>query len=283
MTQQSTELPAQEPLSPRGEPSDDDVAPGRRKPLAKFVRTILPLLLLAICWQIASYFSKPYLFPSLGSIVAEFWKILTTWDLLSQGLATWARMVISVALSLLVGIPIGLAMGLWRGADEFCRPIVKFIMGIPALNWVIIVIIWFSNTELRIGFVLLMLCTPITIFCIYDGVRSIDPKLTDMVQSFGASRVQQIRLLMWPFVTAFAFTAAKLNIGNAVRTVIVAELVGAPFGIGRELDLAKNVFDMSAVLAWTLVMVVMAMGMTHLIEMLERVMLRWRGDIHEKA
>jgi NitT/TauT family transport system permease protein len=156
-------------------------------------------------------------------------------------------------------------------------------MGIPALNWVIIVIIWFSNTELRIGFVLLMLCTPITIFCIYDGVRSIDPKLTDMVQSFGASRVQQIRLLMWPFVTAFAFTAAKLNIGNAVRTVIVAELVGAPFGIGRELDLAKNVFDMSAVLAWTLVMVVMAMGMTHLIEMLERVILRWRGDIHEKA
>ena len=67
-------------------------------------------------------------------------------------------------------------------------PVVKFIMGVPALNWVIIVIIWFSTTELRIGFVLIVLCTPVTVFCVYDGVRSIDRKLTDMVLAFGAIR-----------------------------------------------------------------------------------------------
>jgi hypothetical protein len=41
--------------------------------------------------------------------------------------------------------------------------------------------IWFSTTELRIGFVLIVLCTPVTVFCVYDGVRSIDRKLADMV------------------------------------------------------------------------------------------------------
>jgi ABC-type nitrate/sulfonate/bicarbonate transport system permease component len=102
-----------------------------------------------------------------------------------------------------------------------------------------------------------------------------------MVQSFGASRTQQIRLLMWPYVKAFAFTGAKLNIGNAVRTVIVAELVGAPFGIGKELDLAKNLFDMSTVLAWTLLMVIISMGMQHGVEVLERITLRWRGSAHD--
>ncbi len=162
--------------------------------------------------------------------------------------------------------------------DDFMRPIVKFVMGVPALNWVIIVIIWFQAVEIRIGFVLLMLCTPITIFCIYDGVRSIDRKLIDMVLSFGATPLQRIRLLLWPYVKAFAFTAAKLNVGNAIRTVIVAELVGAPVGIGKELDLAKNVFDMAMVLAWTLVMVLMLMAMTRAIELAERAVLRWRGD-----
>ena len=241
-------------------------------------RTLLPFALLAGLWEIASFFSPPYLFPGLGLILQDVWKILTTWDLLYQGLVTWARLVASVAASLALGIPIGLAMGMSHAFDDFMRPIVKFVMGVPALNWVIIVIIWFQAVEIRIGFVLLMLCTPITIFCIYDGVRSIDRKLIDMVLSFGATPLQRIRLLLWPYVKAYAFTAAKLNVGNAIRTVIVAELVGAPVGIGKELDLAKNVFDMAMVLAWTLVMVLMLLAMTKAIELAERAVLRWRGD-----
>jgi NitT/TauT family transport system permease protein len=243
----------------------------------------LPFVVIAAAWQIASFFSPPYLFPGLGVIAKDIWTILTTWDLLYQGLVTWARLLGAIAVSLLLGIPIGLLMGMSSSIDEFVRPVVKFIMGVPALNWVIIVIIWFSNVELRIGFVLVMLCTPITIFCVYDGVRSIDRKLTDMVLSFGASRLQHVRLLLWPYVKAFAFTALKLNVGNAIRTVIVAELVGAPVGIGKELDLAKNVFDLGMVLAWTLIMVGMLMLMTHGIERAETLTLRWRADARGRA
>ena len=249
---------------------------------SRVFRAVLPFLVIAVLWQTASLFTKPYLFPGLGSVARSFWTILTTWDLLSQGLFTWARLLVAVGVSLVIGIPIGLAMGLFTNIDEFLRPIVKFIMGVPALNWVIIVIIWFSNTELRIGFVLIVLCTPVVVYCIYDGVRGVDRKLTDMVLSFGASSGQHVRFLLWPYVKASAFTAAKLNVGNAVRTVIVAELVGAPLGIGKELDLAKNVFDMSTVLAWTIFLVLMALVMTHAIEAVERVTLRWRGETQER-
>ena len=250
--------------------------------ISRVIHAGLPFLIIAILWQIASFYTKPYLFPGLGSVAKSFWNILTTWDLLSQGLITWARLVVAVAVSLVIGIPIGLVMGLSPRIDEFLRPIVKFIMGVPALNWVIIVIIWFSSTELRIGFVLVVLCTPVTVYCVYDGVRAIDSKLTDMVLAFGANPIQHVRLLMWPYVKASAFTAAKLNVANAVRTVIVAELVGAPLGIGKELDLTKNVFDMATVLAWTIFLVLMALIMAQVIEYAERVTLRWRGDSHHR-
>jgi NitT/TauT family transport system permease protein len=257
--------------------------PNQRGKLSRLFRAVLPFLVIAALWQTASFFSKPYLFPGIGAIGKSFWTILSTWDLISQGLVTWARLLFAVAVSLVIGIPIGLAMGLSRTCDEFLRPVVKFIMGVPALNWVIIVIIWFSTTELRVGFVLIVLCTPVTVFCIYDGVRSIDRRLNDMVLSFGASPLQLIRLLLWPYVQASAFTAAKLNVGNAVRTVIVAELVGAPLGIGKELDLAKNVFDMPTVLAWTLFLVLMALIMSQGIEYAEQRLLSWRGDSHGRG
>lgn len=257
--------------------------PNQRSRLSRLFGAVLPFLVIAALWQTASFFSKPYLFPGIGAIGKSFWTILSTWDLISQGLVTWARLLFAVAVSLVIGIPIGLAMGLSRRCDEFLRPVVKFIMGVPALNWVIIVIIWFSTTELRVGFVLIVLCTPVTIFCIYDGVRSIDRRLNDMVLSFGASPLQLIWLLLWPYVQASAFTAAKLNVGNAVRTVIVAELVGAPLGIGKELDLAKNVFDMPTVLAWTLFLVLMALIMSQAIEYAEQRILSWRGDSHGRG
>src|SRR5665213_1656565 len=204
-------------------------------------KAVLPFAALAVLWQVATLFFPAFLFPNLLHIIRDVGQIFISWDLLSAALVTWGRLIFAVAVSLVIGIPIGLAMGLSRGVDDFVRPIVKFIMGVPALNWVIIVVIWFGNVELRISFVLVMLCVPITVFCVYDGVRSIDRKLTDMVLSFGA-----------------------------------------PSGIGRELDLAKNLFDMPMVLAWTLLMVTMGFIMSFGIEQAERAVLRWRGGDHAR-
>ena len=83
-----------------------------RSLLLRTFRAILPFLVIAAVWQTASLFTKPYLFPGLGSIAKSFWTILTTWDLLSQGLVTWLRLLVAVSASLVIGIPIGLAMGL---------------------------------------------------------------------------------------------------------------------------------------------------------------------------
>jgi NitT/TauT family transport system permease protein len=242
------------------------------------------LLLLAVAWEVVAHLSQPFLFPGLSSIARDVRDIVTTPHLRDEALVTWARILAGVALSLVVGIPIGLAMAASRLFDDLVRGTVKLVMGVPALSWVIIVAIWFSQVELRIGFVLLMLCAPVTVFCVYDAVRSIDPKMPEMARAFGAGPLQRIRLVVWPYVTAAAFTAAKINAGSAVRTVIVAELVGAPMGIGKELDLAKNVFDMSLVLAWTLLMVAMSGVMMRGIEQLERLALGWahgRGEARQ--
>ena len=73
-----------------------------------------------------------------------------------------------------------------------------------------------------------------------------------------------------------AVTAHKLR----SALTLLGVLIGAPLGIGKELDLAKNVFDMPTVLAWTIFLVMMALIMTQGIEYAERRMLRWRGESH---
>ncbi|MFQ5912657.1 MAG: ABC transporter permease [Nitrospinota bacterium] len=241
-------------------------------------KAVVAFLGLAAAWQIISLFSPVYLFPSIHLILKALFDIVTTWELLYQGLISFARLVAAILASVVVGVPIGLFMGLSARIDDYVRPIIKFVMGVPALNWVIIVIIWFSATEVRIGFVLLMICAPITIFNVYDGIRSIDQKTTDMVKTFGANPWQMIKILLWPYVKSFAFTATKINVGVGVRVVIVAELVGAPTGIGKELDLAKNLFEMPLILAWTLWMIIVLLILELVVEGLESKVLRWRAE-----
>jgi NitT/TauT family transport system permease protein len=253
-------------------------ATGRRLVDALPLKAIVAFGALAAIWEAAAQFTPPYLFPDLRLVIGAFIDIFTNWDLLQQGLITGARLIGAVLVSLVIGVPLGLAMGLWPGFDGYARPVIKFLMGVPALNWVIIVIIWFSATEVRIGFVMVVLATPITVFTVYDGVRAIDQKLIDMVKTFGAGPWHMMRILLWPYVRAHAFTATKINLGVGVRTVIVAELVGATSGIGKELDLAKNMFDMPVVLAWTLWMIVMLLASQALVELLERHFLRWRVE-----
>ena len=239
-------------------------------------KAVIAFLGLAVVWQIVSLFSPVWLVPGVHLILKSFYEIVTTWELLVQGLISFARLIAAILASVIVGVPIGLLMGFSTGIDDYVRPIIKFIMGVPALNWVIIVIIWFSATELRIGFVLLMICAPITIFNVYDGIRSIDQKTTDMVKTFGANSRQMIRILLWPYVKSFAFTATKINVGVGVRVVIVAELVGAPSGIGKELDLAKSLFEMPLILAWTLWMIIVLLLLETVVEWLEGRVLKWR-------
>jgi NitT/TauT family transport system permease protein len=238
----------------------------------------ISFLVIAALWQTASFFLPPFLVPGVDKILVSFARIVSDGDLLLQALYTWARLIFAVALSVTLGTAIGILIGLSPTADAFIRPVVKFIMGVPALNWVIIVIIWFSMIEVRIAFVLAMICTPIAIFTVFDGIRSTDVKLADMVAAFGASRSQAVRLLYWPYLKPSIFTATRLNVGVAVRTVIIAELVGAPSGIGKELDLAKNLFDMPMVLGWTLWMVATLLVMQRLIDLAEKRALRWRVE-----
>ena len=65
------------------------------------------------------------------------------------------------------------------------------------------------------------------------------------------------RVLVLPTVVPGILTAWKVNLGNASRVVVVAELVGATGGVGYELLRQQQLFDMAGAIAWTLQLVVL--------------------------
>ena len=79
--------------------------------------------------------------------------------------------------------------------------------------------------------------------------------LMEMVFSFRPTRMKLFRVMIAPAILPDILTAWKVNLGNASRVVVVAELVGATGGVGYELLQQQQLFDMAGALAWTLQLV----------------------------
>jgi ABC-type nitrate/sulfonate/bicarbonate transport system permease component len=68
-----------------------------------------------------------------------------------------------------------------------------------------------------------------------------------------------------------------VNIGNASRVVVVAELVGATDGIGYQLMQQQQLFDMAGALAWTLQIVLFVVIAQQIIVLIETSAFRYRA------
>jgi NitT/TauT family transport system permease protein len=239
-------------------------------------------LVLAALWQIASLFFPHYLFPSVPDIVVRTVSIVFSWPLLAEVLLTAARIFVGLLGAFVLGGITALAIGRSPSVEAYVTPVLVFLQGIPALSWVVIAVIWFHGIEFRIFFIMVMTTLPAFTFQILDAFRSMSKDLFEMTMSFRPRRWTLFRVLIVPTIVPGILTAWKVNLGNAARVVVVAELVGATGGVGYELLRQQQLFDMAGAIAWTLQLVLFVLIVQQTITAIEGWALRYRA-VSERA
>jgi NitT/TauT family transport system permease protein len=250
--------------------------------LIRVLQASASMLVLAALWQIASLFFPPYLFPPVPDIVVRTVGIVFSWPLLSEVLVTAARIFAGLLGAFVLGGITALAIGRSPSVESYVNPVLAFLQGIPALSWVVIAVIWFHGIEFRIFFIMVMTTLPAFTFQILDAFRSMSKDLFEMTMSFRPRRWTLFRVLIVPTIVPGILTAWKVNLGNAARVVVVAELVGATGGVGYELLRQQQLFDMAGAIAWTLQLVLFVLIVQQTITAIEGWALRYRA-VSERA
>jgi ABC-type nitrate/sulfonate/bicarbonate transport system permease component len=156
------------------------------------------------------------------------------------------------------------------------------LQGVPALSWVVVAVIWFHGSEFRIFFIMVITTLPAFTFQILDAYRSMSKDLFEMTMSFRPSSWTLFRVLIVPTIVPGIITAFKVNLGNSARVVVVAELVGATGGVGYQLLLQQQLFDMAGAIAWTLQLVIFVLVTQSILGLIEAYLLRYRA-VSERA
>lgn len=240
-------------------------------------RIAAPFAVLIALWQIAAQFFPPYLFPSLVDVFWRCIEIFTHWSQFANVLATVWRILAGLAGAFVIGALLAVLMARSQAVDRFLSPILAFFQGIPALSWVVFAIIWFHGIEFRIFFIMVLTTLPAFTFQILGALRAMSKDLTEMVMSFRPTRFKLFSTMIVPAILPDIFTAWKVNLGNASRVVVVAELVGATGGVGYELLQQQQLFDMAGALAWTLQLVFFVLLVQNAITLLETLLFSYRA------
>ena len=78
-------------------------------------------------------------------------------------------------------------------------------------------------------------------------------------------------------MTSPVLAAATVTFVSAMRVAVMAELIGATDGIGREVSQARTNLETADLFAWTLVLVVLVIALeTFIMRPLMKRQLRWR-------
>jgi NitT/TauT family transport system permease protein len=240
-------------------------------------KTFISLLVFATVWEALSHIAPhlgvpPFAIPSFLTIGARLVAI-TPVDVA----VTLARVIGALIVSFVLGIALAMAMYRSRTLDDYLHPMIRILMAVPVISWVLFAVLWFPGVELRIAFVLVVVCGPVFLVDALDAMRAVPRELRQMIQSFRPTTWQFFVKLMLPAIVPSIFTSWKVNISLAVRVVTIAELVGAVTGIGHQLQVAEELFSVADVFAWTVVLVVMLFLLEALVRRFEVRLLRWRA------
>lgn len=232
---------------------------------------VVGLLALAVAWEIVSWFVPPFIVPGWGRILRSLVGLPMHFVLV-----TLARVVGALAVSFAVGLGLAVAMYASSPIERYGRPIVRLLMAVPVVCWILFAVLWFKWVEFRIAFVLVVVCAPVFLVDVLDAMKGVSKDLRDMLRSFRPTRVQLFSKLVLPATVPAILTSWKINLSLAIRVVTIAELVGAVTGIGYGLVVAQELFSVSEVFAWTLILVVILFLAEAVLTRVEDRVLRWR-------
>lgn len=238
---------------------------------------LLSLLLLIAAWYFAAQFAGPRTLPNPQTVAVAIADEARTGALFLNLGATLARVVVSFTLAMALGSVLGLMMGRYRVADRIGDPWLVVLLNLPALVIIVLAYVWAGLTETAAIAAVALNKLPIATVTVREGARSLDQGLDDMAQVFRMSAWVRMRHVVLPQLAPYLAAAARSGLSLVWKIVLIVELLGRPNGVGFEIGVAFQLFDVTRILAYALAFIaVMLVIETFLVQPVERHVSRWR-------
>lgn len=213
-------------------------APAIRRAIRRVVDStwlyrVLTLVIGLAIWQVATTQGGSHLLtPTVPETAAGIASLLVSPAFWNAMIVTNQALVIGFAISVVAGIPTGLAMGRFRRVELFTDVYVNILVVTPmAATFPLLMMSIGIGLSARVLVVVLFAMVMVTVNT-RAGVRQVNPTLIDMARCFGADERQVWTTILLPAALPAIMTGIRIAVGRAVTGMVIVELLLVAAGIG---------------------------------------------------
>ena len=235
------------------------------------------MLALLLAWEAGARLIGSRLFPPATAVAAALWQDALHGPLLHNLGVTLLRVAAAFTLAMLLGSLLGVAMGRSPTLNRMLDSLLTGLLNLPALVGIVLIYVWFGLSETTAIAAVALNKLPSTAVTVREGARALDQGLIDMARSFRMGRRATLRHVVLPQLYPYLFGAARSGLALIWKIVLVAELLGCSDGVGFQIQVLFQLFDVTGILAYTLAFIIVVQGIEWgVLQPLERRANRWR-------
>jgi NitT/TauT family transport system permease protein len=179
------------------------------------------------------------------------------------------------------GVILGLALGQSALLARICEPFIVGVNSIPRIAVVPLIILMFGFGDMSKIVTAWLIVFIVVFFNTFEGARAVDRDHIAAARLLGATQWQLMKTVIVPSTMAWVFASLTPAISFSLIGVIVAEFIGANFGLGRLIVEAEARAESADMMVAIFVMMVVGVLLTLVIRQVQRYLLRWQPHFYE--
>jgi ABC-type nitrate/sulfonate/bicarbonate transport system permease component len=235
-------------------------------------------------WQLWADSRQSPFFPPPSTILSRMHQqwfsgpaahLFLTADATGNVVPSIVRILMGLAISAVIAIPLGIALGRSPTVTGFLDPLLQFARAIPVVTAAPVFIALFKfGTQIEVATIVAGTVWPLLLNTI-DGARTVDPQLLETAAAFRLTPLERLTKVIIPSALPKIFTGLRLSLSLSLILMVFAELIGSSNGIGYEMNTASSSFDLPGFWATLVLLAILGYLMNAIVYGLEKVTLSW--------
>ncbi|MEG6616699.1 ABC transporter permease [Peptococcaceae bacterium 1198_IL3148] len=241
----------------------------------KFLTITLSVAGLLLAWDLLARLLSNTALPGPAPSLAAFFQAMSS-DLWQHFLISSYRVVVSLVLSLLLALPIGMLLGRETALDRYLAPVIYLVYPVPKVAFLPVLMALLGIGDLsKITLITLVVFFQILV-PIRDAARGINMAMINSIKSLGASKWDIYKHVIWPAVLPEMLTSLRVASGTAIAILFVAETIASQEGLGYYLLDAWSRYDFLEMFAGVIAMGLMGFIIYMFLDYLEHKACKWK-------
>ncbi len=159
------------------------------------------------------------------------------------------RVLVGLTIAVVIGVPLGLALGWWQGLHDTLSPSMQFLRMISPLSWMPIAVMLFGIGDQPVYFLLGYAAVWPVMLNTLSGVKAVDQRWLELGSSLAANRWETIWHIVIPAITGHILTGVRLAVGILWIVLVPCEMLGVTAGLGYYVLDTRDRLDYQALMA----------------------------------